>query len=103
MVYWHRQMPPRDADPIGDHTIEATSARVPGTLAHRDELWDRCYRELMERARLRLEQEIVRLGGDYAHVSSEQITPRHDDTTGETWMYGRFDYELYRRPSQRPH
>jgi hypothetical protein len=97
VVHWHRDLPPIDAEPSGSHTIEATSGRVPGTLAHRDELWDRSYRELMDRARLRLEQEIVRLGGDYAHVVSEDIEPRHDDSTGEAWMYGRFDYELYRR------
>jgi hypothetical protein len=97
VIYWHRELPPRDADPIGGHTIEATSARVAGTLEHRDEIWDRCYRELMDRARFRLEQEIVRLGGDCAHVVSEEIGPRRDDRTGEAWMYGRFDYELYRR------
>ena len=97
VVYWHRELPPRDAELLGDHTIEATSRRVPGTLSHRDEIWDRCYRELMNGARVRLEQEIARLGGDYAHVSSEHIEPRHDDRTGEAWMYGRFDYELYRR------
>jgi hypothetical protein len=43
LVFWHRNLPPPDAEPIGDHTIEVTSGRVPGTLAHRDELWDRCY------------------------------------------------------------
>ncbi len=97
VVYWHRELPPRDAEPIGDHTLEATSARVPGTLQHRDELWDRSYQDLLDRARVRLEQEIVRLGGDYARVVSEAVEPRHDDRTGEAWMYGRFDYALYRR------
>lgn len=95
-IYWHRELPPRGAEPIGDHTLEATSARVPGTLSHRDDLWNRCYRDLMARARARLEQEITRLGGNYAHVLSENIAPRHDDRTGEAWMYGRFEYELYR-------
>jgi len=32
---------------MAEHTLEATSGRVAGTLAHRDELWDRCYQELM--------------------------------------------------------
>ena len=95
-VYWHRELPPRDAEPIGDHTIEVMSDRIPGTLARRDELWDRCYRQLMDRADRRLGQEIVRLGGDYAHVLGETIEPRHDDRTGEAWIYGRFAYELYR-------
>jgi hypothetical protein len=96
-VYWHRELPPRDAEPIGDHTIEVTSARVPGTLAHRDDLWHRCYQDLMERVGVRLTPEIARLGGDYAHILRENIAPRHDDRTGEAWMYGRFDYVLYRR------
>ena len=49
-VYWHRELPPLDAEPIGVHTLEATSSRVPGTLGHRDDLWDRCYHELMVNA-----------------------------------------------------
>jgi hypothetical protein len=95
-IFWHRELPPVDAEPMGEHTIEATSLRVPGTLAHRDDLWEQCYQELMDRMHDRLEQEIVRLHGDYAHISSESIEPRHDDRTGEAWMYGRFGYQLYR-------
>jgi hypothetical protein len=96
-IYWHRQLPPSDARAIGSHSLEATSGRVPGTLAHRDDMWDRCYRDLMARATERLEQEIARLGGDCAHVVTEHIQPRHDERTGEAWMYGWFEYELYRR------
>jgi hypothetical protein len=95
-VYWHRELPPLDTEAIGAHTIEAVSDRVPGTLRHRDDLWDRSYRELMARATVRLQQEIRRLGGDYAHVLSEDIEPRRDERTGEAWLYGRFDYELYK-------
>ncbi len=94
--------PKRHLGGIGNHTIEATSGRVPQTLEYREKMWERCYRELMDRTRLRLAQEIVRLGGDYAHVLKEEIAPRHDDRTGEAWMYGRFDYELYRRPEGSP-
>lgn len=97
IVFWHRELPPRDAEPIGEHTIEATSARVPGTLDRRSDLWDRCYKELLDAAYRRLEQEIARLGGACARVTNEHIEPRHDDRTGEAWMYGRFDYTLYRR------
>jgi hypothetical protein len=95
VVFWHRELPPPDAEPIGDHTIEATSARVPGTIRGRDALWDRCYRDLMDRVRERIEQEVARLGGSCAHVLSETVEPRHDDAAGEAWMYGRFHYELY--------
>jgi hypothetical protein len=86
------------AEPVGEHTIEATSRRVPNTLARRDELWDRCYAELMENAERRLAQEVARLGGDCAHVHGEEVTPRYDDATGEAWLLGRFSFMLYRMP-----
>ena len=100
IVYWHRDLPPVDADVVGEHTIEATSARVPGILAHRDDLWECCHQDLMARTRLRLEQEVARLGGAYAHVLSEVIETRHDDAKGEARLYGRFTYVLYRRIQQ---
>lgn len=82
---------------MAEHTVEANSSRIAGTIAHRDELWDRCYRQLMANAESRLTQEVVRLGGHYAHVLDEAIDPKHDDATGETWLHGRFSYMLYRR------
>jgi hypothetical protein len=48
---------------LGEDVIEVTSTRVPGTIEQHGELWERCYEELMERTRLRLEQEVRRLGG----------------------------------------
>ena len=95
-IYWHRDLPPVKAQPMGGHTLEAVSARVSGTLEHRNDLWTRCYHDLMAEATRRLEQEIVRLHGDGAHVVAEHIEPRRDERTGEAWMYGRFDFELYR-------
>jgi hypothetical protein len=97
-VYWHRELPPLRADVIGEHVVEAVSSRVLGTLAHRDELWDRCYAELMDAAQARLTQEIARLGGDCAHVLREAVDTRHDDASGEMWLRGRFTYVLYRLP-----
>ena len=96
IVYWHRELPPLDADAAGEHTVEADSVRVPGTIAHRDELWDECRRDLMARTSARLEQEVARLGGHYARVLDERIDTRHDDATGEAWLRGRFTYMLYR-------
>jgi hypothetical protein len=96
-IYWHRDLPPVDAELIGEHTVEAASCRIPGTLARRDELWDVCYDELMRQARGRLEQEMARLDGDYAHVLSEAITRKRDDARSESWLHGRFTYVLYRR------
>jgi len=97
-IYWHRELPPLAAELMGEHTIEANSERVPGTIAHRDDLWDRCYRDLMDQTAIRLDREIVRLGGHYAHILEEVIDSRRDDAKGETWLRGRFRYALYRRP-----
>jgi hypothetical protein len=101
-VYWHRDLPPVTAELMADHTVEATSDRVAGTISHRDELWQHCYDELMTSVADRLRQEIVRLGGDYAHVHDESIDVRHDDAANEAWLHGRFGYMLYRRTSARP-
>ena len=98
VVFWHRELPPLHADAIGEHIVEAASRHVPGTLAHRDEIWDQCYADLMAQARLRLAQEIDRLGGDFAHVLRESVDSRHDEARGEAWLRGRFTYMLYRLP-----
>lgn len=100
IVYWHRELPPLEAELVAEHTVEADSSRVPGTIAHRDELWDQCHRELMANAESRLGQEVARLGGHFAHVHDEAIDPKHDDAAGETWLHGRFRYMLYRRPQE---
>ena len=99
IVYWHRELPPLDAELVAEHTVEATSSRVTGAIGHRDELWDRCYQELMASTEVRLAQEIARFGGHYAHVHDESIDIRRNDAAGEAWLHGRFSYMLYRRPS----
>jgi hypothetical protein len=96
IICWHRELPPLDAEAIGEHTVEAKSGRVPGTLAHRDELWNQCYEDWMAQVRIRLEQEIARLGGDYAHVLDESVESEHDAVTGEAWLHGFLTYMLYR-------
>jgi hypothetical protein len=101
IIFWHRELPPLDAELLGEHTVEADSSRVAGTLAHRDDLWDCCYRELMVNAERRLVQEATRLGGEYAHVHDEAIVPKHDEVAGEAWLHGRFTYMLYRRAPRR--
>jgi hypothetical protein len=100
IVYWHRDLPPLEAEIVGEHTIEATSSRVPGTIAHRDDLWDVCYEDLMTQTQARLEQEVARLEGHYAHIFDEAIDIRRDEAKGEAWLRGRFSYVLYRRPSR---
>ena len=96
VVYWHRELPPVDAELLGEHTLEATSCRVPDTIAHREELWNQCKDDLIVRTCDRLTEEIARLGGRYAHVLHESIDTRHDAVAGEAWLHGRFTYVLYR-------
>lgn len=96
VVYWHRDLPPASADLMDEHSIETTSKRVPGTLSHRDELWNECYADLLEQTERRLEQEVERMGGDYAHVLDEHVESRHNDVSEEAWLMGRFRYMLYR-------
>ena len=101
IIYWHRELPPFEAEAMGEHVVEAASGRVPGTLAHRDELWSQCYEDLMVQARIRLEQEVARLGGNYAHVLSESVDSKHDSVSGEAWLRGCLTYMLYRQPLTR--
>jgi len=97
LVYWHRELPPLDADAVDEHVIEALSDRVAGHIVRHGDLWDRCHETLMAHTAARLEQEIQRLDGDYAHVIDEHIDSRRDDATSESWLHGRFTYVLYRR------
>jgi len=96
-VYWHRDLPPLHAEPLGEHVVEAASMRVSGSLAHSGELWDRCYQDLMARLEERLHQEAARLGGHYAHVHEESIDTCRDDRSGDVWLHGRLRYQLLRR------
>ena len=57
----------------------------------------------MAQALTRLEQEVRRLGGHYAHVLSESIDTRHNDATGEAWLHGTFGYVLLGQPVQLTH
>jgi hypothetical protein len=95
-VYWHRDLPPIDAREMGEHTVEASSPRIPGTIARRDALWDECQRGLTTEVELRLTQEVARLGGRCAHVLNERIDTKRDTATNETWLHGRYTYVLYR-------
>ena len=97
VVYWHEELPPLEGEVIQEDIVEAMSHRVPGSIERHGDLWHRCYAKLMENTKHRLEQEVTRLGGHYAHVLDEHIDSRRDDATGESWLHGRFSYVLYRR------
>ena len=94
-IFWHRELPPLDANVMGDHIVEATSMHVSGRIDRRDALWTECEHDLMAKAEARITEEIARLGGRYAHVREEHIDSRHNDATGEAWLAGRFAYTLY--------
>lgn len=101
VIYWHGDLPPLDAEQIGEHVVEGSSARVKGDLAHRDALWDQGHSDLKARLQDRLQQELARLGGDYAHVLEESIDSQRDDASGEAWLHGRLNYILLRQRSER--
>jgi hypothetical protein len=95
VVYWHRELPPANAEILGEGMIEATSSHTVAAVPHCDELWrSQRYSELMTHARQRLEQEVRRLNANYAHVLSESIATRRNDASGEAWLQGRFSYVL---------
>ena len=98
IVYWRRELPPLSEQVEGEHEVTATSARVHASWAERDALWGRCYEDLMTRARERIAQEVVRLGGSCAHVLDEAITSRRDDAAEEMWLTGSFRFVLYTHP-----
>ena len=96
VVYWHRELPPINAEAIGEHVVEASSEHVASGFAQRDELWNRCYESGVSRVRVRLEQEVARLGGHYAHVLAEAVESKHDAATGQGWLNVCLTYMLYR-------
>jgi len=96
-IYWHRDLPPLDAELMGEHSVDATSAPVDYHFDQRDELWGRCAPSLREQLTARLDAEIDRLGGACAHVLEEDVTPHVDHPTGKYWLVGRVRYTLYRR------
>ena len=91
VILWHHELPPLDAEVIGEHIVEAASRRVSGTLAQRDELWAQCYEDLMSKFRVRLGEEMIRLGGNCAHVLSESADSKYDPTNGEVCGPGILD------------
>jgi hypothetical protein len=48
------------------------------TIERHGELWHRCYATLTQPTQFRLEQEIARLGGHYAHVIDEHVDSRRN-------------------------
>lgn len=94
-VFWHRELPPFRSKPLDEHVVEATSIHIANTVVDRDELWRQCYEDLMANARKRIEQEIIRLGGSYAHVLDESVESRSNDVTQEVWLHGLYRYMLY--------
>ncbi len=98
IIYWRRELPPLSEQLEGEHEVTATSDRVHFSWGERDALWGRCHDSLMARARERITQEVLRLGGSCAHVTDEHVTSHRDDGAGEFWLSGMFRFTLYRHP-----
>jgi hypothetical protein len=97
IVYWHRDLPPLDAELVAEHTVEASSSRVSGTLEHREELWDQCHQELMTNTTNRLVEEVAR-SADNAYGARRSDQPQGMPTwRARAWMHRGFTYMLYRR------
>ena len=97
VIYWHRDLPPLDAEVMDEHVVEAVSDHVAGMIERHGDGWEACHASLMAHVEARLAQEAARLGGDYVHVIDEHVDSRRDDLTTESWLHGRFSYVLYRR------
>jgi hypothetical protein len=95
-VYWHRELPPLDAEPVGEHSLEADGPRLPDTADNRAALWNQREESFALVVRVRIGQEVARLGGRFAHVLDEHIEIKRDAALGEAWMHGRYTYMLYR-------
>lgn len=102
VVYWHRDLPPLDAEAMDEHVVEAQSPRVAGLVERHGPLWDQSHAALMAAIEARIRQELARLGGDYAHVMDEHVDSRRDDATSESWLHGRVSFVMYRRPQLGP-
>ena len=99
IVCWRRELPPLSEQIEGEHEVTATSERIHASWAERDALWGRCTDSLMARARERITQEVLRLGGTCAHVVDEAVTSRRDDGAEEFWLEGRFSFVMYVHPT----
>ena len=98
-VYWHRELPPLDADLVAEHTVEARSSRVPGTLCTPRRTLGLVLPGAYDQHERPSVEEVSRLGGHYAHVHAEVISPKHDDAAGEAWLHGSFHGDALHRGS----
>ena len=100
-IYWHRDLPPLDADVVAEHVVEAASDKADYHFDRRDELWHDCAPSLRAHLVERLESELDRLGGAYAHVLEEDVTPHVDYANAQYWLIGRARYSLYKLAASR--
>ena len=95
-IYWHRDLPPLDAEIEGEHFLDAASEKVPYHFDRRDQLWVECHPSLVSSVETRIDQEITRLGGRCAHIVDEDIEPSVNNGAGLYHLKGKFTYLLYR-------
>ena len=96
VVYWHRELPPRDADPIGSHTIEAISDQRTGTFVRRD-IRVGSLLSSADGAHRRPDRTGNRPAGRRLRARAGRPSSRGMTTApAKPGCTGRFDYELYR-------
>ena len=51
VIYWRRDLPPLEAEQIGDHVVEADSRHVKEDLSERGTLWDQRHDDVIGASR----------------------------------------------------
>lgn len=97
-VFWHRELPPVEQEPDGEHVLEARSDAVPYRHGEDAALHRACEASLRAHAEERLVAELDRLGGSTAHVTDETIEARRDHAAGTFALLGTYTFVVYRAP-----
>jgi hypothetical protein len=95
-VYFHRAWPPVDARPVGEGFVEARTTPVRSSHDERTAHWAAAQTELDALSRSRIEQELDRLGADFAHVFEEHVEDHVDPGADTFQLRGRYRFVTYR-------
>lgn len=97
-IFWHRDLPPEGARPLGSHELEANSPPTTWRYGDRDALWAEHQPLLDAAVRQRLTQELDRLGADFAHVVEEHVEAHIEVNAGTFELRGRYGYVALAAP-----
>lgn len=94
-VFFHRAWPPIGARPLGEGFVEARSTPRRATHDERTAHWAAAQAELDDLARLRIEQELDRVGATYGHVFDEHVEDHVDSAADTFQLRGRYRFVTY--------